>query len=84
MTAERNMAISAAQGELGWPAPAVYADAGLAARWRPWLRRSPLAAMRLHVETAIALQIALATGEFRTGRYVRDKWDFSGWRRDEA
>lgn len=39
---------------------------------------------RLHVETAIALQIALATGEFRTGRYVRDKWDFSGWRRDEA
>jgi len=27
--------------------------------------------LRLHVETAIALQIALATGEFRTGRYVR-------------
>jgi hypothetical protein len=28
MTAERNTVISAAQGELGWPAPAVYADAG--------------------------------------------------------
>jgi hypothetical protein len=28
--------------------------------------------VRLHVETAIALQILLATGEFRTGRYVRE------------
>ena len=27
--------------------------------------------LRLHVETAIALQIGLATGEFRSGRYVR-------------
>ena len=41
--------------------------------------------LRLHVETAIALQIALATGEFRTGRYVRSaEWDSSRWRRDEA
>jgi hypothetical protein len=41
--------------------------------------------LRLHVETAIALQIALATGEFRTGRYVRDdEWDDRLWRRDEA
>jgi hypothetical protein len=27
--------------------------------------------LRLHVETAVALQIALATGEFRAGRYKR-------------
>jgi hypothetical protein len=41
--------------------------------------------LRLHVETAIALQIALATGEFRTGRYVRDdEWGSDRWRRDEA
>lgn len=40
--------------------------------------------LRLHVETAIALQIGLATGEFRTGRYVRrNEWD-STWKRDEA
>ena len=42
---------------------------------------------RLHAETAIALQIALDTGEFRTGRYVRDDEWGSGlgrWRRDEA
>jgi hypothetical protein len=40
--------------------------------------------LRVHVETAIALQIALATGEFRTGRYVRDdKWDSRRWKRDE-
>lgn len=40
--------------------------------------------LRLHVETAIALQIALATGEFRTGRHVRDdEWD-GRWKRDEA
>ena len=31
--------------------------------------------LRLHVETAIALQIALAAGEFRTGRYVRHDED---------
>jgi len=41
--------------------------------------------LRLHVETAIALQITLATGEFRTGRYMREeKWDTRGWKRDEA
>jgi hypothetical protein len=41
--------------------------------------------LRLHVETAIALQITLATGEFRTGRYLREeKWDTRGWKRDEA
>ncbi len=46
------------------------------ARWR---------FLRLHVETAIALQIALATGEFRTGRYVRDdKWDTRNWKRHQA
>ena len=41
--------------------------------------------LRLHVETAVALQIALATGEFRTGRYVRDdEWGSNRWRRDEC
>ena len=41
--------------------------------------------LRLHVETAIALQIALATGEFRTGRYVRDDgWGGERWKRDDA
>jgi hypothetical protein len=41
--------------------------------------------LRLHVETAIALQIALVTGEFRTGRYMRDdQWDRRHWRRDQA
>jgi hypothetical protein len=40
--------------------------------------------LRLHVETAIALQIGLATGEFRAGRYARGNgWDNS-WKRDEA
>ncbi len=40
--------------------------------------------LRLHVETAIALQIGLATGEFRPGQYVRgNEWD-STWKRDEA
>ena len=32
--------------------------------------------LRLHVEAAIALKIALATGEFRAGHYTRA----SGWR----
>jgi hypothetical protein len=41
--------------------------------------------LQLHVETAIALQIALTTGEFRAGRYVRDdEWDRQRWRRDET
>jgi hypothetical protein len=35
---------------------------------------------RLHAETAIALQIALATGEFRAGRYARSKYGIE-WRR---
>ena len=40
--------------------------------------------LRLHVETAIALQIGLATGEFRPGRYVRgNEWD-STWKRDDT
>jgi len=41
--------------------------------------------LRLHVETAVALQIALATGEFRTGRYVRkDKLNHRKWKRAGA
>jgi hypothetical protein len=42
--------------------------------------------VRLHVETGIALQIALATGEFHTGRYVRDQETVSTcrWRRADA
>ena len=40
--------------------------------------------LRFHVETGIALQIGLATGEFRTGRYVRgNAWDDT-WKRGEA
>jgi hypothetical protein len=34
---------------------------------------------RLHGETAVVLQIALATGEFRTGRYVSDRYS-ANWR----
>jgi hypothetical protein len=37
--------------------------------------------IRLHVETAIALQIALATGELRAGRYRRGE-DQRDWQRD--
>lgn len=36
---------------------------------------------RLHVETAFALQIVLATGEFRPGRYRRSKRWSADWRR---
>lgn len=42
---------------------------------------------RLHVETGIALQIALDTGEFRADRYIRDnEWGYGlgRWRRDDA
>jgi hypothetical protein len=39
-----------------------------------------LALTRLHAEVAIALQIALATGEFCAGRYVCDKYS-ANWRR---
>jgi hypothetical protein len=35
---------------------------------------------RLHAETATVLQIALNTGEFRTGRYIREK--YGDWHRD--
>jgi hypothetical protein len=35
--------------------------------------------IRLHGETATVLQIALATGEFRAGRYACDKYQ-SNWR----
>jgi hypothetical protein len=38
--------------------------------------------LRLHVETGIALKIALATGEFRVGRYIcTDVWG-NDWRRE--
>ena len=39
--------------------------------------------MRLHVETMVALQIVLATGEFRPGPYSRDSAGSIDWRRDE-
>src|SRR5258708_23718124 len=39
---------------------------------------------RLHVETMVALQIVLATGEFRPGRYLREApWGID-WQRDET
>jgi hypothetical protein len=38
---------------------------------------------RLHAETAIALQIVLATGEFRAGRYTRQE-PGDGWTRWRA
>ena len=38
--------------------------------------------LRLHVETAVALQIALSTGEFRTGRYTREDGSLA-WKRDD-
>ena len=38
--------------------------------------------LRLHVETAIALQIALVTGEFRAGGYTRDERWGRDWKRD--
>ncbi len=37
---------------------------------------------RLHVETMVVLHIALATGGFRSGHYIRD--DVIGWIRVEA
>lgn len=40
--------------------------------------------LRLHVETAIALQIGLATGEFRSGRYLRGNDLDDNWNHDEA
>jgi hypothetical protein len=38
--------------------------------------------MRLHVETMVALQIVLATGEFRPGRYRRSSAGVIDWQRD--
>jgi len=39
---------------------------------------------RLHVETMVALQIVLATGEFRPGRYRREAAWTIEWQRDES
>jgi hypothetical protein len=39
--------------------------------------------LRLHVETAVVLQIALAAGEFRPGRYVREGARGGTWKRAE-
>ena len=39
--------------------------------------------LRVHAETGIALQIALAGGEFRAGQYVRGD-DYNNWQRDET
>ena len=36
--------------------------------------------MRLHVEAMFALQIVLAVGEFRPGRYQRSQWWNTDWR----
>ena len=38
--------------------------------------------LRLHVETGIALKIALTTGEFRAGHYIRTGAWGDNWRRD--
>jgi len=38
--------------------------------------------MKLHAETGIVLQIALTTGEFRAGRYLRE--GYGHWRRAGA
>jgi hypothetical protein len=53
---------------------------------RDWTLDTEWRFLRLHVETAIALQIALATGEFRAGRYVRDDEMLSTnrWKRAET
>jgi hypothetical protein len=37
--------------------------------------------LRLHVQAAIALKIALATGEFRPGRYTRPETVSENWTR---
>jgi hypothetical protein len=53
---------------------------------RDWSLGTKWRFRRLHVETAIALQIALATGEFGTGRYVRydEMLSTCRWRRAET
>jgi hypothetical protein len=40
--------------------------------------------LRVHVETAIALMIALATGEFRPGRYTRTNAWGNDWKRQQS
>lgn len=40
--------------------------------------------MRLHVEAMVALQVVLAAGDFRPGRYRRaENWGID-WRREES
>ena len=39
---------------------------------------------KLHVETSIVLQIALATSEFIPGRYTRADGDITSWKRCES
>jgi hypothetical protein len=76
--------------EAAWPKPVIYADAGPATE--PGSQYAALVeaitagrhdAVMLHVETAVVLQVALATGEFRPGRYVREGSWHNGWKRDE-
>ena len=40
--------------------------------------------LRIHVETAMALKIALATGEFRPGRYTRTNAWANDWKRQQS
>jgi hypothetical protein len=40
--------------------------------------------LRIHVETAMALKIALATGEFRPGRYTRTNTWANDWERHRS
>jgi hypothetical protein len=40
--------------------------------------------LRIHVETAMALKIALATGEFRPGRYTRTNAWGNDWKRQQS
>lgn len=53
---------------------------------RDWSLDTEWRFLRLHVETAIALQIALATGGFHAGRYVRydEMLSTCRWKRAEA
>jgi hypothetical protein len=39
---------------------------------------------QLHAETAVALQVALATGKFEAGRYTRDPYSIGWHRTDET
>jgi hypothetical protein len=91
ITALRDALAREVQDKLGWPAPAVYADAGPPGSQKAALAGAITAGRHdgvfaAHVETAIALQIALATGEFRAGHYVRYDQMLSTcrWKRAEA